>query len=120
MDRTLTICYTSDTHGYFSPVDYAAAADAPTGLSNCAANFVRDGNSLILDGGDVLQGSPFSYWLWHRDAYRTESVPAKLMNLAGYQFVTVGELIDGRADTVGGAETGCLSPNEGIKSRNVL
>ena len=90
MDRTLTIYYTSDTHGYFAPVDYAAAADAPTGLANCAANFVRDGNSLILDGGDVLQGSPFSYWLWHRDVHETGSVPAALMNLAGYQFVTLG------------------------------
>ena len=90
MDRTLTIFYTSDTHGYFAPVDYAAGSDAPTGLSNCAANFVRDGDSLIIDGGDVLQGSPFSYWLWHLDAPETGAVPAKLMNLAGYQFVTLG------------------------------
>ncbi len=90
MNRSLTIFYTSDTHGYFSPVDYAAGVSAPTGLANCAANFMRDGNSLILDGGDTLQGSPFSYWLWHRDAYRTGSVPAALMNLAGCQFVTLG------------------------------
>ena len=33
MDRTLTIFFTSDTHGYFAPVDYAAAAAAPTGLA---------------------------------------------------------------------------------------
>ena len=90
MDRTLTIFFTSDTHGYFAPVDYAAAAAAPTGLANCAANFVRDGNSLIIDGGDVLQGSPFTYWLQQCGSAGGPFVPAKLMNLAGYQFVTLG------------------------------
>ena len=90
MEKTLTIFFTSDTHGYFAPVDYAAAAPAPTGLANCAANFVRDGNSLIIDGGDVLQGSPFTYWLQQRGSSEGPFVPARLMNLAGYQFVTLG------------------------------
>ena len=78
MDRTLTIFFTSDTHGYFAPVDYAASAAAPTGLANCAANFVRDGNS------------PFTYWLQQAGSAGGPFVPAKLMNLAGYQFVTLG------------------------------
>ena len=90
MEKKLTIYFTSDTHGYFAPVDYAAAAPAPMGLANCAANFVRDGNSLIIDGGDVLQGSPFTYWLQQRASDSGPSVPARLMNLAGYQFVTLG------------------------------
>ena len=88
MDRSFTIYYTSDIHGYFSPVDYAAAAHAATGLANCAANFIRDGNSLIIDGGDTLQGSPFTFWLQQNPS--EESIPARLMNLAGYQFVTLG------------------------------
>ncbi len=88
MDRTFTIFYTSDTHGYFSPTDYAAGTSALTGLANCAANYVRDGNSLIIDGGDTLQGSPFTYWLQQHPS--EESIPAQLMNLAGYQFVTLG------------------------------
>ena len=90
MEKTFTIYFTSDTHGYFAPVDYAAAAPAPTGLANCAANFVRDGNSLIIDGGDVLQGSPFTYWLQQRTSESGPFIPSKLMNLAGYQFVTLG------------------------------
>ena len=90
MEKTFTIYFTSDTHGYFAPVDYAAGAAAPTGLANCAANFVRDGNSLIIDGGDVLQGSPFTYWLQQRASAGETFIPAKLMNLAGYQFVTLG------------------------------
>ena len=90
MNRTLTVYYTSDVHGFFSPVDYAAAKSAPTGLASCAADFVRDGSSLIIDGGDILQGSPFSYFLSRRGAHTAGAVPAALMNLAGYQFVTLG------------------------------
>ncbi len=89
MDRILTVFYTSDIHGYFSPVDYAANSAAPTGLSNCAAQFRKDGNTLILDGGDTLQGSPFTYWLRHAGP-SGHSIPARLMNLAGYDFITLG------------------------------
>ncbi len=89
MERKLTIYYTSDVHGYFAPTDYAKACPAPTGLANCMANFVRDGNTLILDGGDTLQGSPFTYWLYSRGEAPGPTL-ARLMNLAGYQFVTLG------------------------------
>ena len=64
MDRKLTIFFTSDIHGYFAPTDYANNCRADAGLANCAANFTDDGNTLILDGGDTLQGSPFTYWLY--------------------------------------------------------
>ena len=90
MKRSFTIYYTSDTHGYFSPVDYATARPADTGLANCAAGFIRDGNSLILDGGDTLQGSPFTYWLQQCAADDGPCIPARIMNLAGYQFITLG------------------------------
>ena len=89
MERKLTVFYTSDSHGYFAPTDYAHDCRAATGLSNCAANFTRDGNTLILDGGDTLQGSPFTYWLYSRSRQRS-LVPAKLFNLAGYDFITLG------------------------------
>ena len=62
MNRNLTICFTSDIHGYFSDMDYATGTPGATGLSRCAFSFPHDGNTLILDGGDILQGSPFAYW----------------------------------------------------------
>ena len=89
MDRKLTIYFTSDIHGYFSPTDYANNCRAATGLANCAASFIDDGNTLILDGGDTLQGSPFTYWLYSRTEEKS-LIPAKLMNLAGYRFITLG------------------------------
>ena len=89
MDRKLTIYFTSDIHGCFAPTDYANNCRADTGLANCAANFSDDGNTLILDGGDTLQGSPFTYWLYSRTQEKS-LIPARLMNLAGYDFVTLG------------------------------
>ena len=89
MDRHLTIFFTSDIHGFFSPTDYARDCRAATGLANFAANFTHDGNTLILDGGDTLQGSPFTYWLYSRTEDKS-LVPARVLNLAGYDFITLG------------------------------
>ncbi len=89
MQRNLTIFYTSDSHGYFAPTDYASGGTIASGLANCISNFTHDGNTLIIDGGDTLQGSPFTYWLYsqHREG---ACVPAQLLNLGGYHFVTLG------------------------------
>ncbi|MBR1566938.1 MAG: bifunctional metallophosphatase/5'-nucleotidase [Oscillospiraceae bacterium] len=89
MDRKLTIYFTSDIHGYFAPTDYANNCRAASGLANCAANFTHDRNTLILDGGDTLQGSPFTYWLYSRTEEKS-LIPAKLMTLAGYDYITLG------------------------------
>ena len=89
MKKHLTIYFTSDTHGYFPAVDYATGKTAATGVVNCAANFLQDGNSLILDGGDTLQGSPFTYFL-HEQGKAEGEICARLMNLCGYQFLTLG------------------------------
>lgn len=89
MNRNLTICFTSDIHGYFSALDYTSGKPAATGLANCMASFPRDGNTLLLDGGDILQGSPFTYWLYGV-APEGPCIPAQMMNLAGYDFVTLG------------------------------
>ena len=89
MAKTLRIYYTSDTHGYFSPIDYATGERGAAGVVNCAAGFAPDGNSLVIDGGDTLQGSPFTYFL-HERREDEGAVCARLMNLCGYQFVTLG------------------------------
>lgn len=89
MNRNLTICFTSDIHGYFSDMDYAQGIPGTTGLSRCASTFPDDGNTLILDGGDTLQGSPFAYWL-SQNPVEGAKVSARAMSLAGYDFVTLG------------------------------
>ena len=87
--KQLTIYFTSDVHGYFSPVDYPTGEHADTGLANCMCRFQNDGNTLIIDGGDTLQGSPFTYYL-HKNGLESPCVPAQIMNCAGYDFFTLG------------------------------
>ena len=80
--KQLTIYYTSDVHGDFSPIDYASGNGIPSGLANCISNFEKDGNTLIIDGGDILQGSPFTYYLYNK---RKDDgcLPAEIMNIGG-------------------------------------
>lgn len=89
MNRTFTIYFTSDIHGFFAPVDYATGKRAATGLACCASQYDHDGNSLVIDGGDTLQGSPLTYYLYHGH-HQGACVPAQVMNLAGYDFITLG------------------------------
>ncbi|MFQ6976593.1 MAG: hypothetical protein ACLRSD_06075 [Oscillibacter sp.] len=56
--KKLTIYFTSDLHGYIYPTDYRGSEEKELGLFKCASRFHKDGNTLVIDGGDILQGSP--------------------------------------------------------------
>jgi len=85
----LKILFTSDLHGYFFPTDYIHTGYRPMGVNALSGMFraARDENTLTIDGGDTLQGSPFAYYAAHHGR-----VPllAQAMNDAGYDYVTVG------------------------------
>lgn len=89
MKRDLTIYFTTDVHGYYSAMDYASGEREKTGLCGCLSAMKRDENTLLIDAGDILQGSPFMYWL-NTSAKTEEFVPSRVMNIAGYDFVTIG------------------------------
>ncbi len=89
MEKNLNIYFTSDLHGYFSPLNYATGAPADTGAANCMARFQNDANTLIIDGGDTLQGSPLTYYL-RKNSLGTPEICARVMNCAGYDFFTLG------------------------------
>ena len=62
MEKTFQIYYTSDTHGHVFPVNYASNSPENAGLLNLAAQVEKDGNTLVLDGGDALQGTPLTQY----------------------------------------------------------
>ena len=84
----LKIYYTSDIHGYIFPVDYASGQKKTTGLLACAAGFKKDGNTLVIDGGDTIQGSPFTLYS-HRQKTGPHPI-AQALNKSAYDYVTLG------------------------------
>jgi len=88
MERKVKIFYTSDTHGYLLPVSYATREKKDVGLFALTENFEKDGNTLIIDGGDTIQGSPFTMYTSKKN---DEQHPvAEVLNRADYDYVTLG------------------------------
>ena len=91
MKKKARIYYTSDVHGYLFPTSYGDREERPMGLLNCITNFKKDGNTLIFDGGDTLQGAPFATYITSRKEAAPEMNPiARVYNEAGYDAVVPG------------------------------
>ena len=86
--KTLKILFTSDLHSYFYPTDYRSPGSRDVGLFKCANRFQKDGNTLLIDGGDNLQGSPFGAFC--HDSLGSAETAAQIMNGCGYDYVTIG------------------------------
>ena len=59
---TVTVLATTDLHGNIYPYDYYTGREAPRGLAKAAtiirAERERNPNTVLIDCGDTLQGSP--------------------------------------------------------------
>ncbi|MBR0386161.1 MAG: bifunctional metallophosphatase/5'-nucleotidase [Clostridia bacterium] len=85
MSNRLTVYFTSDTHGYLYPTNFQDQNPHPMGVFSM--RFPKDENTLIIDGGDTIQGSPLIYYC------RTQGRPlpvAQALNDRGYDYVTLG------------------------------
>ena len=87
-EKKLTIYFTSDLHGYIYPTDYRGQGEKELGLFKCASLFRKDGNTLVIDGGDILQGSPLGAFC--HDTIGSAARFAEMMNRCGYDYVTLG------------------------------
>lgn len=86
----MRIIYTSDTHGHVFPINYAKNCPENAGLFCIASQIQKDGNTLVIDGGDSLQGTPLnSYYLEHRDEYNFNPI-AEGFNAMGLDYYTLG------------------------------
>ena len=94
---TVTVLATTDTHGSLYPWDYFTRQSAPRGLA-AAATLVAQArrespNTLLIDCGDTIQGSPLESV--HQAAVRAGETrspePMMLaMNRMGYDAMVVG------------------------------
>ena len=85
MAPLLTVYFTSDIHGYLYPTNFQNREPRPMGL--LSMRFPKDGNTLVIDGGDILQGSPLTYF---GRAQHADLPIARAMNERGYDYVTLG------------------------------
>lgn len=90
MGKRLEILFTSDTHGHVFPVNYAGKRPEASGLLSLAAQEKKGPDSLMIDGGDSLQGTPLTqYYLAHREQYRVHPV-AEAFNALECDYFTLG------------------------------
>lgn len=59
----LKIIHTSDLHGYFFPTDYLDREEKNTGYLSLLNKIEKDDHTILTDGGDILQGSSFAYYV---------------------------------------------------------
>ncbi len=86
--KKLKIYFTSDMHGYIYPTDYRDDTEKNLGVLNIINQFEKDGNTLIIDGGDTIQGSPFTNYLSNIE-FNIHPL-ATIMNEGEYDYVTLG------------------------------
>jgi 2',3'-cyclic-nucleotide 2'-phosphodiesterase/3'-nucleotidase len=103
---SLTVMGTTDLHGhvfnwdYFKDAEYADKAGNAMGLARISTlvNQVREEkgrcNTLLLDAGDTIQGTPLTYYYAKVDPITAEGGPvhpmAQAMNAIGYDAVALG------------------------------
>lgn len=113
MAPKLTIYYTSDIHGFVYPTTHADDKIRPMGLLGMIPQFHKDGNTLILDCGDTIQGSPLTYFCRKMNK---ENPMIPVMNAAGYDYVTLGNHdfnygYEALADYLNGLSAQCVCAN---------
>jgi 2',3'-cyclic-nucleotide 2'-phosphodiesterase/3'-nucleotidase len=100
----LTVLGTTDTHGcalnwdYFKDTEYDDSANNDIGLAKIATlvQHLRDergaANTLLLDAGDTIQGTPLAYYYARVDPITDGSIHpmAKAMNRIGYDAAALG------------------------------
>lgn len=89
MDCRLLI--TSDVHGSVSAYSYSDKKEISAGLSKLSKLIfeLKNENTLLLDNGDILQGSPLLYHHYLFMADKTNPM-AKVMNYLGYDYLNTG------------------------------
>lgn len=89
----ITLLSTTDIHGNLLPEDYYANRPANRGLAKIET-LVRqaraaDPHALLLDSGDIIEGTPLAYYFARKDTSRPNPTIAA-MNAMGYDAAACG------------------------------
>lgn len=82
---------TTDVHGYIYPYSYADGSNFHGGFARVKTliDTLKDENTILLDNGDVLEGSALSFYHYH--CHKDEISPMSLaMKEIGYDYINVG------------------------------
>ncbi len=85
------VIFTSDVHGHLLPIEYSDNSRTDYGLSKIisAIKSYDKSNTIILDLGDILQGSPLMYFhQLNREKYPNPA--AQLFNIINYDYFIPG------------------------------
>ncbi len=84
----IKIYFTSDVHGHIYPTDYRDTELKNQGYLCMLNEFDKTSNTIIIDGGDTIQGSPFTTYLKNQ-SFETHPV-AQVLNEAPYDLFITG------------------------------
>ena len=91
MSDRIRILATSDLHGMIYPYSYADKLSHFHGLAriNSMISLLRDENTILLDNGDTLEGSPLSFYHY---MFQTDDINpmTDVMREMHYDYINVG------------------------------
>lgn len=89
----LRVIHTTDVHGALFAYDYIAERPTQGGMARLSSMMkelrASGSNILLLDGGDMLQGEPVTYYSNYIDTISVNAV-SEAMNYVGYDAATMG------------------------------
>ena len=87
----IKILSTTDLHGTIYPYNYGNNQENNYGIAKIKTliDSIRDENTIVIDNGDTIEGSPFTYY--HYSFHKDEICPlSTAMNTIKYDFLNVG------------------------------
>ena len=91
MENRIRILATSDVHGSITPFRYEDGSEVMQGLARMKTlvDLLRDDNTLLLDNGDTIQGSPLQTYHYLKHPEAVSPVTAVMASM-GYDYVNLG------------------------------
>ena len=92
MSNKIRILSTSDIHGTIYPYAYADGKPLDEGLAKIKTlvDSLRDENTIVIDNGDTIEGSPFTYYHYAFNGNGAPCLLSEAMKMIGYDYMVPG------------------------------